>query len=115
MRPVKNEVTRWLLKGDAAIRWQVLRDLLGSAKDKVEKERGNVGREGWGARLLGLQEAQVHATVASRSRAVAISVDTESVSNPARAGASSRRRSQLRIRCERNLRHGHDVVGGLVL
>lgn len=58
MRPVKNEVTRWLLKGDAAIRWQVLRDLLGSAKDKVEKERGNVGREGWGARLLGLQEAQ---------------------------------------------------------
>ena len=38
VRPLKNEVTRWLLEGDAAIRWQVLRDVLGSAKDKVDED-----------------------------------------------------------------------------
>jgi hypothetical protein len=49
-------VIRWLLAGDAAIRWQVLRDLLGSPVRTVERERQKVAREGWGARLLARQD-----------------------------------------------------------
>ncbi|MEU4238538.1 hypothetical protein [Actinoplanes sp. NPDC026619] len=50
-------VTDWLLDGDPAIRWQVMRDLVGAPADEVTAERARVNREGWGARLLGLQEA----------------------------------------------------------
>ena len=45
----------WLLDGDPAIRWQVLRDLVGSPAGAVERERRNVAREGWGGRLLDRQ------------------------------------------------------------
>lgn len=51
-----NNVIRWLLEGDAAIRWQVLRDLLGASEGTFERERRKTPREGWGARLLALQE-----------------------------------------------------------
>jgi hypothetical protein len=46
----------WLLEGDPAIRWQVLRDLLGADPDDVAVERARVAETGWGARLLALQE-----------------------------------------------------------
>ena len=46
----------WLLEGDPAIRWQVLRDLVGAAEGTVERERRRVAREGWGARLLARQD-----------------------------------------------------------
>lgn len=49
---------RWLLDGDAAIRWQVQRDLLGGAQGSVEREREKVAREGWGARLLAKQDPE---------------------------------------------------------
>jgi hypothetical protein len=49
-------VTRWLLNGDPAIRWQVLRDLIGAADRTVKRERQKVAREGWGARLLARQD-----------------------------------------------------------
>jgi len=39
----------WLLEGDAAFRWQVLRDLVGAGSDAVERERAKIAREGWGA------------------------------------------------------------------
>src|SRR5437660_1589627 len=42
----------WLLDGDPAIRWQVLRDLVDAEDATVERERRNVARKGWGARLL---------------------------------------------------------------
>ncbi len=45
----------WLLDGDPAIRWQVLRDLTDAAPDEVAAERARVEHEGWGARLLALQ------------------------------------------------------------
>lgn len=45
----------WLLDTDPAVRWQVLRDLLGASADAVTAERARVAREGWGARLLALQ------------------------------------------------------------
>jgi len=51
-------VTSWLLEGDPAIRWQVQRDLLGAADRTVERERQNVAREGWGARLLAKQDSR---------------------------------------------------------
>src|SRR5262249_46985634 len=42
----------WLLEGDPSIRWQTLRDLVGAAEGRVERERRKVAREGWGASLL---------------------------------------------------------------
>ena len=51
-----DKLSRWLLDGDAAVRWQALRDLLGAAESTVERERRKVAGEGWGARLLALQD-----------------------------------------------------------
>ena len=48
-------VVQWLLEGDPAIRWQVLRDLLNASETEVTAERARVEHEGWGARLLALQ------------------------------------------------------------
>ena len=47
----------WLLEGDPAIRWQVLRDLTDAPPDEVAAERARVEREGWGARLLAAADA----------------------------------------------------------
>src|SRR5262252_8272939 len=49
-------VIEWLLDADPAIRWQVMRDLTDAAPDEVVAERARVATEGWGARLLALQE-----------------------------------------------------------
>jgi hypothetical protein len=46
----------WLLEGDPAIRWQTLRDLVGASDAVVERERREVARRGWGARLLARQD-----------------------------------------------------------
>ena len=48
-------IVDWLLDSDPAIRWQVLRDLVGAPGDVVAAERARVATEGWGARLLALQ------------------------------------------------------------
>lgn len=50
-------VIAWLLAGDPAIRWQVLRDLTNAPAAAVAAERARVATEGIGARLLALQEA----------------------------------------------------------
>jgi hypothetical protein len=50
-------VQDWLLDGDPAIRWQVLRDLCGAPDDVVAAERARVATEGWGARLLALRDS----------------------------------------------------------
>ena len=50
-------VVDWLLDSDPAIRWQVLRDLTEASPDEVAAERARVEREGWGARLLALEDA----------------------------------------------------------
>ncbi|MBK5333240.1 MAG: hypothetical protein JJD93_14785 [Ilumatobacteraceae bacterium] len=52
------DVIDWLLEGDPAIRWQVLRDLTDASPDEVAAERARVAHEGWGARLLALQGAE---------------------------------------------------------
>ncbi len=48
-------VIEWLLDSDPAIRWQVMRDLMGAPAEEVAAERARVATEGWGARLLALQ------------------------------------------------------------
>jgi hypothetical protein len=50
-------VIDWLLEGDPAIRWQVLRDLTDASSDEVAAARARVEHEGWGARLLALEGA----------------------------------------------------------
>ena len=49
-------VIDWLLESDPAIRWQVLRDLVHAPAEVVAAERAGIATEGWGARLLALQE-----------------------------------------------------------
>jgi hypothetical protein len=49
------DVIDWLLDGDPAIRWQVLRDLVDAPPGVVAAERARVATEGWGARMLALQ------------------------------------------------------------
>jgi len=47
----------WLMQGDPALRWQVQRDLLDAKPAAYAKERARVAQEGWGKRLLDLQDA----------------------------------------------------------
>ena len=49
-------VIGWLLEGDPAIRWQVMSDLERSPTELVATERARVASEGWGARLLALED-----------------------------------------------------------
>jgi hypothetical protein len=49
-------VIDWLLDGDPAIRWQVLRDLTDASPDEVAAERARVSHVGWGARLLAVED-----------------------------------------------------------
>src|SRR4051812_28408416 len=53
-----DKVSRWLLEGDPAIRWQVLRDVVGAPEGLIERERRRVAREGWGVRLLARQDPE---------------------------------------------------------
>jgi hypothetical protein len=50
------DVIDWLLGGDPAIRWQAGRDLLSWPRGLVQEQRSRVAREGWGKRLLELQD-----------------------------------------------------------
>jgi hypothetical protein len=49
-------VDAWLMAGDPAVRWQVMRDLHGAPPDLVAVERARVSVQGWGARLLAEQD-----------------------------------------------------------
>lgn len=51
------ETIAWLLEGDAAVRWQTLRDLVGAEPDVVAAARARVPREGLGATVLAHQDA----------------------------------------------------------
>lgn len=50
-------LTGWLLDSDPALRWQVERDLVGAPREVWEGTRARVATEGFGARLLALQDA----------------------------------------------------------
>lgn len=51
----RSSAIAWLLDSDPAIRWQVMRDLVGAPAHEVAAERARVATEGLGARLLALQ------------------------------------------------------------
>lgn len=53
---VDDDLVAWLLEGDPSIRWRVHRDLLGSSESMVLTERAKVATEGWGAKLISLQD-----------------------------------------------------------
>ena len=48
-------VIDWLLEGDPAMCWQVLRDLTDASEAEVRAERAKVATQGWGAQLLAMQ------------------------------------------------------------
>ena len=54
---VDSTVVDWLLDNDPALRWQVERDLVHAPEDVWCATRGRVATEGFGARLLALQDA----------------------------------------------------------
>jgi hypothetical protein len=54
--PDRTRVIDWLLGGDPAIRWQVMRDLIGAPEPEWRAEQEKVAVEGWGARLLSHQD-----------------------------------------------------------
>ena len=54
---MQGPVIGWLLDSDPSIRWQVMRDLIGSPAEEVAAERARVATEGAGAKLLSLQAA----------------------------------------------------------
>jgi len=49
-------VIDWLLDSDPALRWQVERDLVGAPQDVWAATRARIAEEGFGARLLALQD-----------------------------------------------------------
>lgn len=49
-------LTGWLLEADVSLRWQVERDLLGLEEQTWAATRARVASEGFGARLLALQD-----------------------------------------------------------
>lgn len=53
---VTPETMNWLLDGDPAIRWQVMRDLLDEEEVVFNQEREKIATRGWGARFLSFQE-----------------------------------------------------------
>lgn len=57
---LRMDVIEWLLDSDAAIRWQVMRDLSDAPQEDVAAERARVASEGWGARLLALERQDGH-------------------------------------------------------
>jgi len=54
------DVLEWLLESDAAIRWQVMRDLTDAPAQEVAAERARIAKEGWGAKVLALQREDGH-------------------------------------------------------
>ncbi len=54
---VTETLIAWLLDSDPALRWQVERDLVGEPPKVWEATRARIATEGFGARLLALQDA----------------------------------------------------------
>ena len=50
------DIIDWLLDSDPAIRWQVMRDLVGARKADWAAERARIETVGWGAKLLAFQD-----------------------------------------------------------
>lgn len=53
---LRKSAIEWLLDSDPSIRWQVLRDIMHEPNEVVAAERARIATEGWGSRVLDLQE-----------------------------------------------------------
>lgn len=53
---IEQEIVRWLLDSDPAIRWQVMKDILQAPPAAYEQERAQLTHRGWCAQLLHLQD-----------------------------------------------------------
>lgn len=51
-----NQQINWLPDGDPSIRYQTFRDLLNADETEISKERQRIVEQGWGKRLLDLQD-----------------------------------------------------------
>jgi hypothetical protein len=51
-----DELDAWLLEGDPSVRWRVHRDILASPASTVDAERAKIASEGWGGKLISLQD-----------------------------------------------------------
>ena len=56
-RMTDTQILDWMLDTDPSLRWQVERDLVGAPPAVWQATRARVAREGFGARLLALQDA----------------------------------------------------------
>jgi hypothetical protein len=54
--PVERERLEWMLDSDPSLRWRVERDLAGAPPEVWQATRARVAKEGYGARLLELQD-----------------------------------------------------------
>ena len=54
---IHDEIIRWLLEGDVAIRYQVERDLLNREQENL---RQRIEQEGWGAAFMARRRADGH-------------------------------------------------------
>jgi hypothetical protein len=52
---MEDRAIAWLMEGDPAVRWQVMRDLLHEPERRWQRERRRVATIGWGRRLLDRQ------------------------------------------------------------
>ncbi len=52
----KAEIIHWLLQGDPAVQYQTSRDLTDTKPEQLDEIRQRIATEGWGARLLSLQD-----------------------------------------------------------
>ncbi|HSN44695.1 MAG TPA: squalene cyclase, partial [Propionibacteriaceae bacterium] len=57
MTNLEDAAIDWLLDSDPALRWQVMRDVLGVPDVEWRAERAKVESEGWGGRLFDLEDA----------------------------------------------------------
>jgi hypothetical protein len=53
--PANSDTIQWLLEGDPAIRWQVMRDLLDAPEAQWQAEREQMQVRGWAAQMLARQ------------------------------------------------------------
>jgi len=53
----QTDVVDWLMEGDPAIRWQMMRDILCKPAAQWKREQRRVATEGWGKPLLDLRDA----------------------------------------------------------
>lgn len=56
MKSPDNDIISWLMDGDPAIRYHVLKYIIIANQSQIQTERKRISKEGWGKQLLDLQD-----------------------------------------------------------